>query len=160
MSTTVAVRSKARNVNARSNAEIVSSNPTRGMSSFSCVCVALPRDRLIPRPWSHIYCLRFIVSDSFWNGNIPDGLLRERMKKKNLLMTKAIKSTNAALQCQILLFLHEMISRFLKSGFLPLCFIPKNDTYQTVYCSGSQTMLRWNTSVPPPGPRCSTTEIK
>jgi hypothetical protein len=55
----VAARSKTRNVSARSNAGIVASNPTQGMSvclCLFCVCVVLCRQRpcvgLIPCPRS------------------------------------------------------------------------------------------------------------
>jgi hypothetical protein len=60
---TVAVRSKAINVFARSNAGIMDSNPTQGTDVcvrlfclYYSVCRQRPWDGLIPRPRSHTDC--------------------------------------------------------------------------------------------------------
>jgi hypothetical protein len=57
VSNTVAARSKARTVFARSNTEIVGSNPTRGMDvcvRLFCVCVVLCVGRGFAKDWSPV----------------------------------------------------------------------------------------------------------
>jgi hypothetical protein len=88
---TEAERSKARNVFARLNTEIMGSNPTRGMDvcvRLFCVCVVLCRERPCDRAdhsSKEPYRLftTSIISELILNGNRPDSRIRQRYNNNN-----------------------------------------------------------------------------
>jgi hypothetical protein len=88
----VAVLSKTRNVFARSNTEIVGSNPTRGMDvclRFPRVCFVVcmwrPWEGLIPVQESYHLSIRFIISliNSEWEQVREPNPSRYKKKKRN-----------------------------------------------------------------------------